>query len=65
MAIIEKPSDPGEIFATSEEALKHGSPVIEIPLGDFVESLAEPEVQQVLAEAEGRCARVDPVSPIS
>jgi hypothetical protein len=62
MAIIEKPSDPGEIFATSEEALKHGSPVIDIAIGDYVESLDHPEVQQVLVEAQDRCAEVKSVS---
>lgn len=65
MAIIEKPSDPGEIFATSEEALMHGSPVIEIPLDEFVESLAEPGVRKVLSEAEGRCAKIDSGAPAS
>ncbi len=65
MAIIEKPTAVSEIFASSEEALKHGSPVIDIPVSDFVDSLEQPEVRRVLDEAESRCGAETPVSPVA
>lgn len=64
MAIIEKPSGSSEVFATPEEALKRGKPVMSIPLADFLKALQRSEVQamhkdvQALANADS-----DPVSP--
>lgn len=55
MAIIEKPSSASGIFASSEDALKYGSPVIDIPISDFVDSLDQPEVQAVLRSAQSDC----------
>jgi len=61
MAIIEKPSTAGEIFATPREALEQASPVIEIQIADFVESFDQPEVQAVVRDAtsRGRVRRFD------
>jgi hypothetical protein len=55
MAIIEKPSGAVQIFASSEEARELGTSVIDVPITDFVDSLDQPEVQEVLTMAQARC----------
>lgn len=51
MAIIEKPSSTSGIFASAEEARQLGTPVIDVPVSEFVETLEHPEVQEVIQSA--------------
>jgi hypothetical protein len=48
VAIIEKPSGPSEIFASPAEAREFATPALVIPLGEFVESLEQPAVQDMI-----------------
>lgn len=54
MAIIEKPTGPNEVYATPEEALRRQQPVMHIPVAEFNQSLASPDVQATLSQARAR-----------
>lgn len=48
---IHKPYDAGDVFATSEEALREGTSVTDIPLSAFKDSLDQPEIQEMVRAA--------------
>jgi hypothetical protein len=50
---IHKPYDAGDVFATSEEALRAGKSVTDIPLSVFQDSLDQPEIQEMVRAAAG------------
>jgi hypothetical protein len=64
MAIIEKPSGSSEVFATPEEALKCGKPVMSIRIADFLDTLQRSEIQAMHKDVRALAdAGSDPVSP--
>jgi hypothetical protein len=48
---IHKPYDAADVFATSEEALRAGTSVTDIPLSVFQDSFDQPEIQEMVRAA--------------